>query len=36
MPMMGNVPTPPQEPEINPQGQFNPEGMGIGQVNPFA
>lgn len=36
MPMMGNVPTPPQEPEINPQGQFNPEGMNIGQVNPFA
>lgn len=36
MPMMGNVPTPPQEPEISPQGQFNPEGMNIGQVNPFA
>lgn len=36
MPMMGNVPTPPQEPEIAPQGQFNPEGMSIGQVNPFA
>ena len=36
MPMMGSVPTPPSEPEINPQGQFNPEGMTIGQVNPFA
>ena len=36
MPMMGNGPIPPQEPETNPQGQFNPEGMSLGQITPFA
>lgn len=36
MPMQGNMPIPPQEPANLMQGQINPEGMNIGEVNPFA
>ena len=36
MPMQGNMPIPPQEPVNTMQGQINPEGMNIGEVNPFA